>query len=71
MALYRVKIVDRHIIEGLIEADDFNAALKKSKDKFAYKMKKNSLETVFEEFVELNAESADKASDIPVETSEN
>ena len=71
MALYRVKVIDRHIIEGLIEADDFDAALKKSKDKFAYKMKKKSMETVYEEFVELNASSADKSDDIPVETSEN
>ena len=64
MALFKVKLVDKHIVEGIIEADSFDQAVAKSKDKYSYTMKEKSYETVYEEFQELTTGS-DKLSDIP------
>lgn len=65
MALFKIKLVDKHIVEGIIEADTFDQAVKKSKDKYAYIMKEKSYETVYEEFLELTT-GASKVDDIPV-----
>ena len=53
MPLYKVKRADKHIIEGLIEANDEEHAKIRSKDFTAWSVKEKKFETVFEEFYEI------------------
>lgn len=53
MPLYKVKRADKHIIEGLIEANDEEHAKIRSKDFSAWSVKEKKFETVFEEFYQI------------------